>query len=1147
MNRKIGKALVVGAGISGIRAALDLAETGYGVTLIDRADHIGGILSQLDFQFPTNGCGMCKMLPLVERDASSQFCLRKGLFHENIDLRLSTRIVSIEGQAGHFIVMLRKAPTGVDPQRCVGCGLCRMVCPVEAPEDFNAGLGVRKAIYLPVPHTIPNTYVIDGSVCNHCGECRKVCPTGAIDLAIGRWGGFRILVVDDELIVRESLRDTLREDRFQVEAAESGAQALEMLAAESFHLMLTDIKMPGMDGVELLKAAKAAHPDLSVLMMTAYAAVETAVEAMKIGALDYLVKPFDPDVLIPMVIKVAEAFQAAEDQKLDVGAIVLCGGTGYFDPGQGKNPYGYGINPHVLTSLEFERLLSGAGPTGGRLVRPHDGRPVAKVGWLQCVGSRDLQAEADYCSSVCCMFAVKEAMLAKDKAEGDLDAAVFYTDMRTFGKPFERYRLKAEKEYGIRFERGRIHTVTADPETGSPVIRYVALDGSDRLEIFDLLVLAVGQRPSAATHQLAELAGLGLNSWGFVDTTAFHPGRTATKGITVGGSFTGLREIGESVIHASAAALEASAVIHAAGGGLALKPGPEAAVRDVSRQLPKVLIGVCTCQDRLSACMDRDELEARLAADPAVDQVLFVDRLCTAGGWDQLEARLADGHANRLLIGACHPYLFAAGLRKLARRCGLDPALMDVAQIWHATAGVDSPQNRAPFRLDLSPLYMGLARIQKTEPKAVAAVPVVRSALVVGGGIAGMTAALSIADHGFPVVLVEKAEALGGNLRWLQRIVGGADPRALLTETVQQVKSHPRIRVLCGSRVASSEGQVGRFITTVENAEAAGETIEHGVVVLATGGREAPTQSYGYGTSGRIVTQKELETKLASGELDPGDWDCVVMIQCVDSREEPRNYCSRLCCTTAMKHALHLKAKYPQISIYVLYRDIMTYGFNERFFTEARRAGVIFIPYNPADKPQVAADGPTEAEDNLVRVIAKDPILGRPIEVEADLVVLATGVVSELPSSLAAAFGAETDADGFFAEAESKWRPVDGLKEGVFACGLALSPRSIPESVATAGAAAQRCLKILSREKLPGAKVVAMVRHSLCSLCERCIAACPYHARSLGPDLDRVLVNAAMCQGCGDCAAECPNGAAVLQGFSDPQMLDVIDAALDGI
>ena len=404
MPRKIGSALVVGAGISGIRAALDLAETGYGVTLIDRAPHLGGILSQLDYQFPTDHCGMCKMLPLVDRDASSQYCLRKGLFHENIEILLSTELISVAGEAGNFDVTLRQKPSWVDPALCIGCGDCASVCPVTVPDAFNSGMVNRKAIYLPVPHAIPNPYVIDFSVCSRCGACEKVCPTGAIRISEQERKKFRILVVDDELIVRDSLKEWLEEEGFSVDMAESGSEALKRLAEGPYHLMLTDIKMPGMDGVEVLQKAKESCPDLCVVMMTAYATVETAVEAMKTGALDYLVKPFDPDKLIPMVLRIYEDLEAALGRRLNVGALVLCGGTSYYDPSQGKNTFGYGILPGVVTSLEFERIFSGTGPSGGRLVRPGDDRPVRKVAWVQCVGSRDLQSDADFCSNVCCMY-----------------------------------------------------------------------------------------------------------------------------------------------------------------------------------------------------------------------------------------------------------------------------------------------------------------------------------------------------------------------------------------------------------------------------------------------------------------------------------------------------------------------------------------------------------------------------------------------------------------------------------------------------------------------------------------------------------------------------------------------------------------------
>jgi heterodisulfide reductase subunit A len=394
MNRKIGKALVVGAGISGIRSALDLAEYGYGVTLIDRSQHIGGILSQLDYQFPTDHCGMCKMLPLVDRDASSQFCLRKGLFHKNIDILLGTELVSIDGEPGRFQVRLKEHPNWVNPDLCSGCGACTHVCPVEVPDEFNAGLAKRKAIYLPVPHAVPNPYIIDFAACTHCGACLEACPTDAIHLPEQKRAGFRILVVDDELIVRDSLKEWLEEEGFAVDMAASGSEALDQLAKQAYQLMLLDIKMPGMDGVEVLQKARESFADINVIMMTAYATVETAVEAMKIGALDYLVKPFDPATLIPMVLRIYQDLAAAEGRQLEVGAVVICGGTAFFDPRGGKNTFGYGKYPNVVTSLEFERILSGTGPFQGRPLRPLDGKPLHKVAWIQCVGSRDLQANA---------------------------------------------------------------------------------------------------------------------------------------------------------------------------------------------------------------------------------------------------------------------------------------------------------------------------------------------------------------------------------------------------------------------------------------------------------------------------------------------------------------------------------------------------------------------------------------------------------------------------------------------------------------------------------------------------------------------------------------------------------------------------------
>ncbi|MDZ7582703.1 MAG: response regulator [Deltaproteobacteria bacterium] len=1144
MPRKIGNALVVGAGISGIRAALDLAETGYGVTLIERAPHLGGILSQLDYQFPTDRCGMCKMLPLVDRDASSQYCLRKGLFHENIEILLSTDLVSVTGEAGNFDVTLRQKPSWVDPALCIGCGACAAVCPVEVPDAFNSGMGTRKAVYLPVPHAIPNPYVIDFSVCTRCGACEKVCPTGAIRLSEQERKQFRILVVDDELIVRDSLKEWLEEEGFAVDMAESGPEALKRLAEGSYHLMLTDIKMPGMDGVEVLQKAKEVFPDLCVVMMTAYATVETAVAAMKTGALDYLVKPFDPDKLIPMVLRIYEDLEAARGRLLTVGALVLCGGTSYYDPSRGKNTFGYGVLPGVVTSLEFERIFSGTGPSGGRLVRPGDERPVRRVAWVQCVGSRDLQSDADFCSTVCCMAAIKEAVVAGEKTGGALETTIFYMDMRTFGKTFQRYRDRAEAEGGVRFERGRVHSVAHDDGNGDLIIRYVDTGGLLHESRQDMVVLAVGQRPAAGAAALSEMLDIPLNRWGFGQTVPFSLTRTQREGVLLGGSFSGLKDIAESVTQASAAALAASRTIHGAGGGLAPEPKDEKELRDVSREVPRILVAVCACDGTMAEAAVMEDLRRQLSADPLIEGVEIIARTCTAEGWNDLMERVESRRPNRVLIGACLPYVYARQIRQLARKVSLHPSLMDVVDIRSLNLppladGQPSQEVCGPSVKRLrSVLEMGLARLKRIDPSPSVSVPIQQRALVVGGGIAGMTAALAIADHGFPVTIVERAARLGGNLIWLKQTLEGQPIADLLSETLQKVDKHPLVSVRTGSRVLAAYGYVGQFFTTIENPEGGAETLEHGITILATGGDEAPTTSYGFGTSPAIITQKELEQKLADGSVDPMALDTVVMIQCVDSREEPRNYCSRVCCASALKHALQMKERNPNLAVYVLYRDMMTYGFTETYYTRARKSDVGFIQYSPKDKPRVAVDqGP-------VTVTVFEPIIGKTIEISTDLLVLATGVVPNLPAELAAAYGIERDVDGFFQAAESKWRPVDALKEGVFACGLAHSPRSIAESIATAEAAAQRSLRILSRKNLPAGRVVARVHHSLCSLCERCIEACPYGARMLDVDQQKVIVNLLMCQGCGSCATACPNKASVLEDLRQEQMLAVIDAAL---
>ena len=1137
MKKKIGKALVVGAGIGGLRSALDLAQTGYQVHLIEREEHLGGFLARLDYQFPTNRCGMCRLLPAAERDASSQYCLRKGMFHENIEVLLGTELIGIEGEAGRFEATLKTRSRLIDPELCNGCGECARACPVEVPDLFNAGLGVRKAVYLPSPYAIPNPFVIDIDNCTKCGACAEACPTGAVNLVDRDRLSFRILVVDDELIVRDSLKEWLSEEGFGVDMAGSGTEALDRLSEEKFDLMLLDIKMTGMDGVEVLRRAKDLHPELTVIMMTAYATVDTAVDAMKIGALDYLIKPFEPEAMIPMVEKVYQDVRRPGQKKIEVGAVVLNCGVSLFDPRSGPNPYGYGVYPDVVTSLEFERIISNAGPGREGLTRPGEGPPVKKIAWLQCVGSRDLQKQADYCSSFCCMAALKEAMLVKEKYGPDIETKIFYMDFRTFGQEFQRVRDKAE-ELGIRLVRARVHSAVPGEQGGGVKLSYVEHGGSVQDEVFDLVVLSVGARPAHGSDELAGMLSLDRDEWGYIRSDASSLTRTDREGIMLGGSAAGMKDIQDSVIQASAAALDASRTIHSNGGGLAPVEPDHPAFRDVSREPARILEILCTCDGAVCGGRSPEETAALWKTGARDVETVFVPRLCTAQGRELMVQAGEKVRANRVLIGACLPFVYSGASRELGERLGLDPALIHVFDL--RTAFFQPVDNWLETLRSLT--AVGRSMVRRADLDPVPEIPVTQRALVVGGGIAGMTAALALADHGFQTDMVEKEDQLGGNLLWLDHTLEGHSLKKLLAETLDKVEKHSLIQIRTSASLMNLTGDVGAFQAVIRDKEGALDTSEYGVVILALGGGEAVPSSYGYGRNKGIVTQKELELRL-TGEPDaPETWENVVMIQCVESRMEPRNYCSRVCCPSALKNALAIKEKNPSARIYVFYRDMMTPGFIESSYTEARKKGIVFIPYTLDRPPQV------DPEPDKPLVTAWEPMVGREVAIEADQVVLASGIQSSFTAELAETCGIDLDEDGFFLEADSKWRPTESLtRTGIFSCGLALSPRSAPEAVASAEAAAMRALELLSRESLSAGRVVARVRESLCSLCEKCLDACPYQARSLDPDLMKIRVNPVMCQGCGACAAVCPNGAAIVSGYRDERMFETIDAALESV
>jgi heterodisulfide reductase subunit A len=961
-----------------------------------------------------------------------------------------------------------------------------------------------------------------------------------VDFKFEERGSFHILIAHHDPEVRSFIDQSLAKENFPLHWASSGEEALQRIEqTQDLGLVLLAVDMPDIQAQRILQRGLECQNELQVVILCETEQKGQARELLTQGARETLF--WSQAVDFPAWLdKLYMRIISEETRRLEVGAVILACGFECYDPSPVHDILGYQDMPQVITALEFERLISSTGPTQGLLQRP-DGKQVRSIAWLQCVGSRDLQKGADFCSSICCMFAIKEAMLAKERCNHTIFTSIFALDIRSFGKGYQRYRDPAEQEHGVRFVRARPHSVLSDG-LGGALLRYVDQTGQVSTEHYDLVVLSTGVRPTRDMPALVQALGLKENDFGFCQTEPLAPTRTSQFGVYASGAFAEPKDIADTVIQASAAALEASRLISLYSAPRPVEQEPEPAYRRVENEAPSTLVVICDACPTLQQSVDMQALTDKLQGMATVQSVARVPHACTEAGWQRIEERVREDRPNRIVIGACLPYAHVPKLRELGRTVGLNPAFMEVVDIYTPTFPDMplSPEQR--LQEIISALGAAVVKVQHACPAPLLqAVPVVPKALVVGGGLAGMTAALAIADHGLEVCLVEEESELGGTAGKLRFTLEGADPQRFVQDLVQQVQKHPHIHVLTESRVTLSTGRAGQFLSAVQTGEGQSLTVEHGATILATGGAEATSHAYGYGPRKNIYTQLQFEDQLASGALDARALSGVVMIQCVECRQEPRNYCSRVCCPTSIKHALSLKKKNPRLPVYILYRDLMTYGFQERHFTEARRLGVVFIRYSPESMPQV------QDLEKGFQVRVQDTILQRSLEIQADTLVLATGIVPHETEELRIIFRVQADRDGFLQEAESKWRPVEFLRQGVFLCGLARAPGIMRETVASAKAAAQRALRLLSHGHITGGTITAEVKHSLCSLCQTCISVCPYGARSVDWEKEIIQVDEILCQGCGACTAMCPNSAAFLRGFPDDQVLAEIDAALGAV
>jgi heterodisulfide reductase subunit A len=976
---------------------------------------------------------------------------------------------------------------GIDRQRfeqendtCILCGLCVRTCEKMGTHAISlTGRGVDMKVDTP--------FHVQTDACIACGACATVCPTGHITL---------------EKIKSHHTRLEAKSIPSEYDMGLKGRKPVYVPYAQA---------VPNTPAIDRTKC---------VHFKTGGCKICT--EFCGVDAIDHKMKD--------------------EIVELNVGSIILAPGFEAFDP-SAFDSYNYTKHENVITSMEMERILSASGPTEGHLVRPSDHSEPKKVAWFQCVGSRDLnRCDNSYCSSVCCMYAIKEAVIAKEHAGDDLDCAIFYMDMRTHGKDFERFYDNAREKQGVRFLRSRVHTIDPVGESGDLSVRYITEEGELKSETFNMIVLSVGLQTSAQTAKLAERLGLELTDGNFCKTGTFDPVATSKEGIYVCGAFQGPKDIPQSVIDASAAAAAAGEILSPARNTETKTPEiiPET---NVTNERPRVGVFVCRCGINIAGVVDVPSVAEYAKTLPYVEYTSDNLYSCSQDTQETMSQIIKQKNLNRVVVAACTPKTHEPLFQETLINAGLNKYLFEMANIRNQDSWVhkNNPDLATKKAKDL--VRMAVSKVTLMEPLKEAELEVNQTAMVIGGGISGMAAAKSLANQGYETHIIERNAQLGGQALQLYRTASGEDIQKKLADLIKAVKKHKNIHVHLDTTIDNVEGFVGNFDTTLST-KGQQETLAHGVAVLATGASAFNPDEYRYGDDPRILTSLELDRKLIDKDPSLKKANTAVFIQCVGSREPERPYCSRVCCTHSIDNALHLKKLNPQLNVFILYRDIRTYGEREYLYKKARETGVIFIRYSRDHKPEVIL------KDGQILIKTKDHVLGKILEIETDLLTLATAIIPNRDEKLANFFKVPLNDDGFFVERHAKLGPSEFATDGVFLCGLAHYPKPIDESIAQGRAAASRAITLLAQKVIHTSGNVAETEQSDCSQCGVCISICPYSAPFFaeeGPFAGKAQINPVLCKGCGLCVASCRSGAIHLKGFDNNQIFEQIFALNEAV
>lgn len=820
-----------------------------------------------------------------------------------------------------------------------------------------------------------------------------------------------------------------------------------------------------------------------------------------------------------------------------MGAVILSPGLSLFDLAS-INTYRYQEAPNVVSGMEFERISNASGPYAGHIHRPSDRQRPDKIAFIQCIGCRDRKSGNTYCSSVCCKIAVKDAIVALEH-EPDLEIAVFHMDLRMFGKGFETFYRRA-KDSGVRFIRARVAEVKRDAATEDLQLRYVTEAGELREEVFNLVVLPAGLEPPEKAASLAAAARVGLNGHGFCHTNLFSPIDTSRQGVFVAGAFQSPKAIPDSVVDGSGAAAAAAEILASA--RETLTRTRELPAESLSSEDLRIGVFVCHCGKNIGGTVDVNAVAAYAEKLPGVVYTTTNLYSCSQDAQDLIQQTIAEQSLNRVVVAACTPRTHEPLFQETARDAGLNRALVEMTNIRDQCSWVHANQKEAATEKSKDLVRMAVAKAGLIEPLPETEIQVIRKALVIGGGLAGMTAALSLADQGFEAFLVERTKKLGGMLRNIHFTLEGEDPGSHLTRLVDRVLSHEKISVFIDGEIEKVDGFVGNFRTTVslrkgENRET--EHLDHGVIIVATGAQVHKPEQYLFDRHDKVILQTELERRL--GKSDGGgihELRHVLMIQCVGSRDELHPYCSSVCCSHAIKNALKLKEVNGGVRVTVLYRDIMTYGLHEDYYTLARDRGIEFIRYDLQSPPIV------EENNGKLRIKIRDPLMKEVLTAEPDLVVLSPAIEPRNDATLNDSLSLPQSSDGFFLESHTQLKPVESYVDGIFLCGMAQFPKLINESIAQAKAAASKAAILLARGKVTVEPIVAQVDPDTCTGCGICEYFCPYRAITTkkAERGKKAEVIPAACKGCGVCSSYCPARSISMGRFTDEQILQQIVA-----